>query len=79
MTSGIGVKKCTYRCKLSNVNNLKMKLQVSVRDSNDKMVAFANAQNTPIILVSRTDIEDSDLSEKDSSTGLIQRNGKWEY
>ena len=43
------------------------------------MVAFANAQNTPIILVSRTDIEDSDLSEKDSSTGLIQRNGKWEY
>ncbi|MEI4780644.1 ABC transporter ATP-binding protein [Streptococcus pasteurianus] len=79
MTSGIGVKTCTYRCKLSNVNNLKMKLQVSVRDSNDKMVAFANAQNTPIILVSRTDIEDSDLSEKDSSTGLIQRNGKWEY
>ena len=79
MTSGIGVKTCTYRCKLSNVNNLKMKLQVSVRDSDDKMVAFANAQNTPIILVSRTDIEDSDLSEKDSSTGLIQRNGKWEY
>ena len=79
MTSGIGVKKCIYRCKLSDVNNLKMKLQVSVRDSNDKMIAFANAENTPIILVSRTDIKDDDISEKDSSTGLIQRNGKWEY
>lgn len=79
MTEGAGLKKCTYRCTLSNVNNLKMKLQVSVRDSDDKMVAFADAKNTPIILVSRNDIDDSDLSEKDSATGLIQRNGTWEY
>lgn len=79
MVSGKGLKKTIYRCSMPNVNNLKMKLQVSVRDNKDKMIAFANAQNTPIVLISRKDIDSDDLSAKDSATGLIQRNGIWEY
>ncbi|MGT2961251.1 ABC transporter ATP-binding protein [Streptococcus caballi] len=79
MTSGSGIKKCIYRCSIPNVNNLKLKLQVSVRDNTDKMIAFANARNTPVILINRKDIASDDLSAKDSATGLIQRNGTWDY
>lgn len=79
MTSGSGLKKCIYRCSIPNVNNLKLKLQVSVRDNTDKMIAFANARNTPVILINRKDIASDDLSAKDSATGLIQRNGTWDY
>lgn len=79
MTSGSGLKKCIYRCSIPNVNNLKLKLQVSVRDNTDKMIAFANAKNTPVILINRKDIASDDLSAKDSATGLIQRNGTWDY
>ena len=79
MTSGSGMKKCIYRCSIPNVNNLKLKLQVSVRDNTDKMIAFANARNTPVILINRKDIASDDLSAKDSATGLIQRNGTWDY
>lgn len=78
MTKGKGRKVCRYTCSIPNVNDLKMKLQVSVRNSTDVMVAFANAKNTPVILISRNDIDKDDLSEKDSATGMIQRNGIWE-
>ncbi|HEP1843590.1 TPA: ABC transporter ATP-binding protein [Streptococcus suis] len=79
MTDGIGKKRVRYTCSIDNVNNLKMKLQVSVRDSNDKMVAFANPENTPIIMVSRNDIPETDMSALDSATGMLQRNGTWKF
>ncbi|HFI0339324.1 ABC transporter ATP-binding protein [Streptococcus suis] len=79
MTDGKGRKNVHYTCSIDNVNNLKMKLQVSVRDSNDKMVAFANPENTPIIMVSRSDIPENDISALDSATGMIQRNGTWKF
>ncbi|HFI0481312.1 TPA: ABC transporter ATP-binding protein [Streptococcus suis] len=79
MTDGKGRKSVHYTCSIDNVNNLKMKLQVSVRDSNDKMVAFANLENTPIIMVSRSDIPENDISALDSATGMIQRNGTWKF
>ncbi len=79
MTDGEGRKSVLYTCSIDNVNNLKMKLQVSVRDSNDKMVAFANSENTPIIMVSRSDIPENDISALDSATGMIQRNGTWKF
>ncbi|MFI3125168.1 ABC transporter ATP-binding protein [Streptococcus suis] len=79
MTNGKGKKSVRYTCSIDNVNNLKMKLQVSVRDSNDKMVAFANQENTPIIMVSRNDIHHTDTSALDSATGMIQRNGTWKF
>jgi ABC-2 type transport system ATP-binding protein len=42
------------------------------------MIAFADSDNSPIILLNRNDIEDDDKSAKDSATGMVQRNGKWE-
>lgn len=78
LTSGIGKKSFTYSCSLEDLNNIKLKLQVSVRDQDDQMIAFANSDNSPVILLNRVDIPDEDKSAKDSATGLLQRNGKWE-
>lgn len=77
MTNGEGEKRFVYTCSLAEVNDIKLKLQVSVRNHHDQILAFANSKNTPIILVNRNDISDDDISAKDSATGLIQRNGNW--
>ncbi|MGO5580200.1 ABC transporter ATP-binding protein [Streptococcus milleri] len=77
MTNGEGEKRFVYTCSLAEVNDIKLKLQVSVRNHHDQILAFANSKNTPIILVNRNDISDDDISAKDSATGLIQRNGSW--
>lgn len=77
-TSSSGRKTLTYKCSLAHLNNIKLKLQVSVRDKDDQMIAFADSDNSPIILLNRNDIEDDDKSAKDSATGMVQRNGKWE-
>ena len=55
-----------------------MKLQVSVRDEENQILAFADSKNTPVLIISRRDLKDDDISAKDSATGLIQRNGVWE-
>ena len=78
LTNGMGRKNFRYSCSLSSLNDIKLKLQVSVRDSSNTMLAFAKGDNSPIILLNRTDISDDDNSAKDSATGLIQRNGHWE-
>ena len=77
-TSGSGRKTLIYKCSLAHLNNIKLKLQVSVRDNDDQMIAFADSDNSPVILLNRNDIEDDDKSAKDSATGMVQRNGKWE-
>lgn len=79
LSSGKGYKHATYSCLLNNVNNLKLKLEVSIRDKNGKMLAFANSSNTNVILVSRNDLALDDKSGRDSATGLIQRNGTWKF
>ena len=76
--SGSGRKTLTYKCSLAHLNDIKLKLQVSIRDNDDQMIAFADSANSPVILLNRTDIEDDDKSAKDSATGMVQRNGKWE-
>lgn len=76
-TEGPGQKRLTYKCHVSQINNTKLKLQVSVRDQEEQILAFADSQNNPVILVNRQDIKDDDVSAKDSATGLIQRNGSW--
>lgn len=76
-TEGPGQKRLTYKCHVSQINNVKLKLQVSVRDQEEQILAFADSQNNPVILVNRQDIKDDDVSAKDSATGLIQRNGSW--
>ncbi|MEZ7605195.1 ABC transporter ATP-binding protein [Streptococcus sp. 27098_8_113] len=78
LTEGAGKKTFKYKCHLSQINHAKLKLQVSVRDEENQILAFADSKNTPVIIISRRDIEDDDISAKDSSTGLIQRNGVWE-
>ncbi|KZK38137.1 ABC transporter ATP-binding protein [Lactococcus taiwanensis] len=77
LTNGTGEKVMTYSCKLDQVNNLKLKLQVSVRNSKDEMIAYDPDEK--IILINRTDIDKNDISAKDSASGLIQRNGVWEF
>jgi ABC-2 type transport system ATP-binding protein len=77
LTKGTGQKVMTYTCKLDQVNNLKLKLQVSVRNSKDEMIAYDPDEK--IILINRTDIDKNDISAKDSASGLIQRNGAWEF
>lgn len=77
MTNGEGEKRFVYTCSLAEVNDIKLKLQVSVRNHHDQILAFANSKNIPIILINRNDISDDDISAKDSATGLIQRNGSW--
>lgn len=79
LSTGEGHKHVGYSCLLKNVNNLKLKLEVSIRDKDGKMLAFANSSNTNIILVSRDDLALDDKSGRDSATGLIQRNGIWEF
>ena len=78
LTEGTGKKTFKYKCHLSQINHAKLKLQVSVRDEENQILAFADSKNTPVIIISRRDIEDDDTSAKDSATGLIQRNGVWE-
>ncbi|NRG98125.1 ABC transporter ATP-binding protein [Streptococcus suis] len=79
LISGAGHKKVTYECSLPTVNNLKLKLEVTVRDKDGKMLAFSDATQTPVILVNRTDIAKDDYSSLDSASGLIQRNGQWQF
>lgn len=79
LQSGKGKKQIHYTCTLPNVNDLKLKLEVTVRDKDGKMLAYSDATQTPIIMLSRTDIASDDLSAMDSASGLIQRNGKWVF
>ena len=68
-----------YSCKLSSVNNLKLKLEVTVRDVDGNMLAFTDATTNPIIVINRDDIASDDISALDSATGIIQRNGTWKF
>ncbi len=78
MVQGKGRKEFIYKCNISNINFLKLKLQVSVRDSKHQMIAFANTENSPAIFISRKDIDKDSKSAKMSSSGLLHRNGEWE-
>ena len=77
MTKGRGHKECVYSCKLEKVNDIKMKLEVSIRDKSIKMISYSDSANTPIIVINRNDLALDDKSGRDSATGLIQRNGFW--
>lgn len=72
-----GKKAYRYSCSLSSLNDAKLRLEVTVLGEGRQMLAFANQDNSPIIIVRRSDIGPNDLSALDSATGLIQRNGHW--
>ena len=77
LTEGQGEKRAVYECKLDQVNNLKLKLQVSVRNAKDEMVAYDTDEK--VIIINRLDIQKDDLSAKDSASGLLLRNGDWNF
>ena len=77
LMSGAGHKMVHYTCSLPTVNDLKMKLEVTVRDAEGQMLAFSDATQTPLIFINRDDIALDDKSAMDAASGLIQRNGTW--
>ena len=77
LMSGAGHKTVHYTCSLPTVNDLKMKLEVTVRDAEGQMLAFSDATQTPLIFINRDDIALDDKSAMDVASGLIQRNGTW--
>lgn len=79
LSNGLGKKQVFYECHLKNVNDIKLKLEVTVRDKQGQMLAFSNATHTPIISINRDDLEGDDKSAMDSASGLIQRNGQWQF
>ena len=74
---GKGHKEIIYTCHFPNVNDIKVKLETSVRDEDGNMLAFSDSTQTPVILQNRVDIDQDDKSEMDSATGLLRRNGEW--
>lgn len=62
LTEGQGEKRAVYECKLDQVNNLKLKLQVSVRNAKDEMVAYDTDEK--VIIINRLDIPKDDLDRK---------------
>ncbi|EHJ57012.1 hypothetical protein HMPREF9318_00677 [Streptococcus urinalis FB127-CNA-2] len=74
---GKGHKEIIYSCHFPNVNDIKVKLETSVRDEDGNMLAFSDSTQTPVILQNRVDIDQDDKSEMDSATGLLRRNGEW--
>ena len=77
-TTGTGHKSYRYTCSLGQVNNMNLRLEVTILGKSKEMYAFANSENSPLIVVNRDDIPLDDLSALDSATGIIQRNGKWD-
>ena len=77
LMSGAGHKTVHYTCSLPTVNDLKMKLEVTVRDAEGQMLAFSDATQTPLIFINRDDIALDDKSAMYAASGLIQRNGTW--
>ena len=72
-----GHKSLIYRCSLAAINNVKLKLQVTILGDSREMLAFASESNAPIIMINRDDIASDDFSAVDSAAGLIHRNGEW--
>lgn len=79
LTTGKGAVKVNYQCSLAGLNDIKLKLEITVRDANNQVLAFLPADEIPVIVLNRDDIDEDDESAKDSATGIIQRNGKWSF
>lgn len=73
-----GQKVFRYKCSLEAINNLKLKLQVTILGESREMLAYATEANAPLIVMNRDDIPVDDFSAVDSAAGLVQRNGHWD-
>lgn len=75
MTRTAGNKSYRYTCHLNNINQCKLKLTVSIRGDSEEPLAIADAANSPVIIISPK--ANMEFSERDSSTGILTRNGSW--
>lgn len=75
ITEGTGPKQLRYKCNLNELNGCTIKLNVSVRNDKDEPFAFADKENSPVIIVAKR--ENMTKSERISSSGVIRRNGLW--
>lgn len=77
LTHGMGHKKMTYHCQLQGINECKLVLTASVRDQEQRPLAFNRPDNAPVIMVAP--LETDNLSRLDAATGLLTATGIWEY
>ncbi len=77
MTKGIGEKTFKYSCNLNHINECKLRLGVSIRNSSDEPFAFSDHENSPIIIVSPR--KNRSKSERIASSGILTSNGKWQH
>ncbi|HFI0501779.1 TPA: ABC transporter ATP-binding protein [Streptococcus suis] len=77
LTKGTGFKSYVYECYMDNLNDLKMKLELTIRDEDGQLLAYIDREKIPVIMLNRDDLDINDKSSLDSSTGLLKRNGTW--
>lgn len=77
LTQGAGHKILRYRCQLQGINECKLVLTASVRDQEQRPLAFNAPDNAPVIMVAP--LETDNLSRQDAATGLLTAQGTWEY
>lgn len=77
LTQGTGHKTLRYRCQLQGINECKLVLTASVRDQQQRPLAFNAPDNAPVIMVAP--LETDNLSRQDAATGLLTAQGTWEY
>lgn len=77
LTQGAGRKTLRYRCQLQGINECKLVLTASVRDQEQRPLAFNAPDNAPVIMVAP--LETDNLSRQDAATGLLTAQGTWEY
>ena len=53
LTSGKGDVKVNYQCSLAGLNDIKLKLEITVRDANNQVLAFLPADEIPVIVLNR--------------------------
>lgn len=74
-TNGTGDFSFRYTCILKDINQCKLQIVASIRTMDDQMVAIADSDNMPIVIVPPE--KGLDHSAEDSSTGILRRNGIW--
>lgn len=75
--TGKGHKKLLYKCKLPYFNHVKLRLLATLRDDKQHDLAILAIPKPPVFTIDRK-VDKTNFSEWDSSTGLLQRQGKWE-
>ncbi|MET3557525.1 ABC-2 type transport system ATP-binding protein [Streptococcus rupicaprae] len=74
---GVGRKTLLYKCRLPYFNSVKLRLQAYIRDEHQQDLTILTMPK-PVVFIVQREIDESDFSLKDSSTGLLLRQGRWD-